>query len=85
MYHANFCIKYKDSGSPEKSSGTALFYLYDKYYACHLCYFISPCGNGFDQSTRGLAALYYEMPPAAGAFSYQKPQLTERLSAKNGV
>ena len=33
MYHANFCIKYEDSGSPEKISGTALFYLYDKYHA----------------------------------------------------
>ena len=66
MYHANFCIKYEDSGSPEKSSGTALFYLYDKYYACHLCYPIRPSGTGFDQSTRGLAALYYEMLPAAG-------------------
>ena len=66
MYHANFCIKYEDSGSPEKSSGTALFYLYDKYYACHLCYFIYSSGTGFDQSTRGLAALYYVMLPAAG-------------------
>ena len=61
MYHANFCIKYKDSGSPEKSSGTALFYLCDKYYAYHLCYFICPSGTGFDQSTQGLAALYYVM------------------------
>jgi len=87
MYHANFCIKYEDSGSPEKSSGTALFYLYDKYYACHLCYFISPCGNGFDQSGRGLAALYYVVCPAAEQvvcwhlnFLLPKPQLTERLS-----
>ena len=42
MYHTNFCIKYEDSGSPEKSSGTALFcYLYDKNYAFEyitLCY-----------------------------------------------
>ena len=66
MYHAIFCIKYEDSGSPEKSSGAALFYLYEKYHACHLCYFISPSGTGFDQSTRGLATLYYEMLPAAG-------------------
>ena len=33
MYHATFCTMYKDSGSPDKSSGTALFYLYDKYHA----------------------------------------------------
>ena len=33
MYHAAFCIKYEDSGSPEKSSGATFFYLYDKYYA----------------------------------------------------
>ena len=30
MYHTTFCTMYKDSGSPEKSSGIALFYLYDK-------------------------------------------------------
>ena len=61
-----FVLKYEDSGSPEKSSGTALFYLYDKYYVYHLCHFINLSGTGFDQSTRGLAALYYEMLPAAG-------------------
>ena len=33
MYHGTFCIKYEDSGSPENSSGTTLFYLYDKCYA----------------------------------------------------
>ena len=60
-----FVLKYEDSGSPEKSSGTALFYLYDKYYACHLCYPIRPSGTRFDQPTQGLAALYYEMLPAA--------------------
>ena len=63
MYHANFCIKYEDSGSPEKISGTAFFYLYDKYYA-YEC--VSPPGTGFEQSTRGLAALYYVMLPTAG-------------------
>ena len=34
-------IKYEASGSPEKSSGTAPFYLYDKKYAFEyitLCY-----------------------------------------------
>ena len=25
MYHATFCIKYEDSGSPEKNLGTTLF------------------------------------------------------------
>ena len=37
-----FVLKYEDSGSPEKSSGTALFcYLHDKNYASEyatLCY-----------------------------------------------
>ena len=33
MYHATFCIMYEDFGSPEKNSGTTLFYLYDKNYA----------------------------------------------------
>ena len=41
MYHATFCIKYEDSGSPEKSSGTALFYLYDKNYAFEYITFIT--------------------------------------------
>ena len=61
-----FVLKYEDSGSLEKSSGTALFYLYDKYYAYQCVISFSPSGTGFDQSTRGLAALYYEMLPAAG-------------------
>ena len=84
MYQANFCIKYEDSGSPEKSSGTVLLYLYDKYYA-YECF--SPPGTGFDQSTRGLAALYYVMLPAAGQVMcwhlsalLPKPQLVEQLS-----
>ena len=36
-----FVLKYQDFGPPEKSSGTALFYLYDKNYAYEyvtLCY-----------------------------------------------
>ena len=36
-----FVLKYEDSGSPKKSSETALFYLYDKNYAYEyvtLCY-----------------------------------------------
>ena len=66
MYHANFCIKYEDYGSPEKSSGTALFYLYDKYFAYQRVISFSPPGTGFDQSTRELVALYYVMLPAAG-------------------
>ena len=65
-----FVLKYEDSGSPEKSSWTALFYLCDKYYACHLCYFICSSGTGFDQSTQGLAALYYVMLPTAGQVMY---------------
>ena len=37
----SFVLKYQDFGPPEKSSGTALFYLYDKNYAYEyvdLCY-----------------------------------------------
>ena len=63
MYHATVFIKYETNGPPEEHSGTALLYLYDKYYA-YEC--VSPPGTGFDQSTRGLAALYYVMLPAAG-------------------
>ena len=49
--------------------------------------FIMPLGTGLDKSARGLAALHYEMLPAAGqvvcgvkAVPCQKPQLAERLS-----
>ena len=66
MYHATFCIKYEDSGSPEKSSGATLFYLYDKYYAYECVISLFPPGTGFDQSARGLAALYYVVLPAVG-------------------
>jgi hypothetical protein len=66
MYHANFCIKYEDSGSPEKSSGTALFYLFDKHYAYEYDISLFPPGTGSVQSARGLAALYYVMLPTAG-------------------
>ena len=31
-----------------------------------MCYFIIPPGTGFDQSARGLAALYYVVLPAVG-------------------
>ena len=48
MYHTIFCIKYEDSGSPEKSSGTALFYLYDKNYAYECVIFFMPLGTGSD-------------------------------------
>ena len=48
MYHATFCTMYKDSGSPEKSSGTALFYLYDKNYAYECVIFFMPLGTGSD-------------------------------------
>lgn len=74
-------IKCEDSGSPEKSSGTALFYLYDKYYTRHSCYFICPSGTGFDQSTRGLAALYYVMLPAAGQVMYWHSSFLLRVAA----
>ena len=87
MYHATFCIKYEDFGSPEKSSGATLFYLYDKYYAYEYVISFTPPSTRFDQSARGLAALYYEMLPTAGQvvcwhhnLLLPKPQLAERLS-----
>ena len=48
------------------SSGTALFYLYDKNYAYECVISFMTPGTGLDRSARGLAALHYEMLPAAG-------------------
>ena len=52
-----------------------------------MCHFIFPPGTGFDQSGRGLAALYYVVCPAAEQvvcwhlnFLLPKLQLAERLS-----
>ena len=61
-----FVLMYKDLGPLEKSSGTALFYLYDKNYAYECIIPFMPLGTGSDQLARGLASLYYEMLPAAG-------------------
>ena len=59
MYHATFCIESTKTSPPppEKSSGTALFYLYDKDYAYEYVTF---------SHAQGLSALRYEMLPAAG-------------------
>ena len=43
-----FVLKYEDSGSPEKSSGTALFNLYDKNYAYECIIPFMPLGTGSD-------------------------------------
>ena len=43
-----FVLKYEDSGSPDKSSRTALFYLYDKNYACKCAIFFMSLGTGSD-------------------------------------
>ena len=43
-----FVLKYEDSGSLEKSSGTSLFYLYDKNYAYEYSIFFMPLGTGSD-------------------------------------
>ena len=43
-----FILKYEDSGSPKKSSGTALFYLYDKNYAYECVISFVPLGTGSD-------------------------------------
>ena len=43
-----FVLKYEDSESPEKSSRTALFYLYDKNYAYECVIFFMPLGTGSD-------------------------------------
>ena len=61
-----FVLKYQGSGPPETSSGTALFCLYDKKYAYKYVTLFMPFGTGLDKSARGLAALHYEMLPAAG-------------------
>ena len=41
-----FVLKYEDSGSPEKTSATALFYLYDKNYANECVIFFMMLGSG---------------------------------------
>ena len=43
-----FVLKYEDSRSPEKSSGTALFYLCDKNCAYEYVIFFMPLGTGSD-------------------------------------
>ena len=43
-----FVLKYQDFGAPETSSGTALFYLYDKNYAYECVIFFMPLGTGSD-------------------------------------
>ena len=43
-----FVLKYEDSRPPEKSSGTALFYLYDKNYAHKYVIFFIPIGAESD-------------------------------------
>ena len=43
-----FVLKYQDFGPPETSSGTALFYLYDKNYAYECVIFFMPLGTGSD-------------------------------------
>ena len=61
-----FVLKYQDFGPPKASSGTALFCLYDKKYDCEYVTPFYAFGTGLDKSARGLAALHYEMLPAAG-------------------
>ena len=43
-----FVLKYEDSGSPDKDSGTALFYLYDKNYAYEHVILFMLLGTGSD-------------------------------------
>ena len=61
MYHATFCIKYKTTGPPRGALGDyPLLSMNDEChtYECTITFdFLS--GTGFDQSARGLAALYY--------------------------
>ena len=61
-----FVLKYQDFGPPETSSGTALFCLYDKIMTASMLLLSMMFGTGLDKSTRGLAALHYEMLPAIG-------------------
>ena len=75
MYHATFCIKYEDSGSPEKSSGTTLFYLYDKNYAHECVVSLFLLAPGSTSRPGGLAAFYYVPPPTVGQVVYWHLQL----------
>ena len=62
-----FVLKYQDFGPPETSSGTALFVIYMiRIMPSSILLFVMPLGTELDRSARGLAALHYEMLPAAG-------------------
>ena len=61
-----FVLKYQDFGPPKASSGTALFCLYHKIMTVSMLLLFMPFGTGLDKSAQGLAALHYEMLPAAG-------------------
>ena len=52
--------------APRGALGGYPFYLHDKFLCLRMYYFIIPPGTGFDQSARGLIALYYVVLPAVG-------------------
>ena len=67
MYHATFFIKStKTSGPPRRARGLPSFVCMIKIMPTSMLLFVMPLGTGLDKSARGLAALHYEMLPAAG-------------------
>ena len=61
-----FCIKYEPSGPPRRARGLPSFVCMIKIMPTSVLLFVMPLGTGLDKSTRGLAALHYEMLPAVG-------------------
>ena len=82
MYHATFCINYKDSGSPEKSSGTTLFYLYDKCYAyeCVVLLFHLAIAESVRAVVRSSAAYLATMEPVQAQIAAAHAQLMAAFS-----
>ena len=56
----------KTSGPPRRARGLPSFVCMIKIMPTSMLLFVMPLGTGLDKSTRGLAALHYEMLPAAG-------------------
>ena len=61
-----FVLKYQDFRPPETSSRLPSFVCMIKIMPTSMLLFVMPLGTRLDKSARGLAALHYEMLPAAG-------------------
>ena len=61
LYQSN-----KTLGPPRRARGLPSFVCMIKIMPTSMLLFVMPLGTGFDKSARGLAALHYEMLPAAG-------------------